>query len=77
MSKILSAVICNIIDNSTVSAIVEKRAPHPLYQKIIKMNKKYLVSKEKDFVVEVGDSVVIQQSRPLSKRKKWKIVGKI
>lgn len=58
----------------TATVKVERRWHHPLYKKIVKKSKKYLAHNE--LGVSVGDKVRIQETRPISKRKRWKIVEK-
>lgn len=56
----------------TATVLVETKYHHPLYQKVLKARKKYHAHDEMG--VKKGDRVKIQESRPLSKTKKWKIV---
>nr|YP_009308912.1 ribosomal protein S17 [Toxarium undulatum]AOS86655.1 ribosomal protein S17 [Toxarium undulatum] len=56
----------------TVVIKVESRFPHPIYSKTIVKTKKYLVHDELEHC-NVGDQVVVQECRPLSKRKRWKL----
>lgn len=58
--------------NKTATVLVEKRRPHPIYQKRIKLTKKYHAHDE--IGVKVGDKVKIIETRPISKTKKWKIL---
>jgi small subunit ribosomal protein S17 len=53
---------------------VERRLPHPRYRKVIKRGKKYYVHDENN-VAQVGDTVAIVESRPISKLKRWRLVG--
>jgi len=48
---------------------VESNWTHPKYKKTITKTKKYLVHDEKG--AKIGDSVVIQETKPISKRKKF------
>ena len=64
-----------VVDNKmkkTVAVLVERPVRHPLYKKIIKKRKKFLVHDEYE-KCKVGDTVKIIETRPLSKRKKWRI----
>ena len=61
--------------NKTASVEVERHWRHPLSKKIVKKSKKYLAHDE--LSVSVGDKVRIHETKPLSKRKRWKIVEKI
>jgi len=56
----------------TVTVLVERPVRHPLYKKIIKKKKKFLVHDEYE-KCKVGDVVKIIEARPLSKRKRWRI----
>lgn len=56
----------------TATVLVERLWQHPLYKKRIKRSKKYLV--QDNFGVKEGDKVIIQECRPISKRKRFKIV---
>ncbi|MCX7973766.1 MAG: 30S ribosomal protein S17 [Candidatus Aminicenantes bacterium] len=57
----------------TVTVLVERRVPHPLYKKIIKKRKKFLAHDEQERC-QVGDVVRIVETRPLSARKRWRVV---
>ena len=52
---------------------VENRYPHPMYSKTLIKTKKYLVHDELE-ESNVGDQVLVQECRPLSKRKRWKLI---
>jgi len=56
----------------TVTVLVERPVRHSLYKKIIKKKKKFLVHDEYE-KCKVGDIVKIIETRPLSKRKRWRI----
>lgn len=56
----------------TVTVLVERQVRHPLYKKIVKRRKKFLVHDEYE-KCKVGDLVKIVETRPLSKRKRWRI----
>lgn len=57
----------------TVTVLVERPVRHPFYKKIIKRRKKFLVHDEYE-KCKVGDMVKIIETRPLSKRKKWRVL---
>ncbi len=57
----------------TVTVLVERQVRHPLYKKIIKRRKKFLVHDEYE-KCKVGDLVKIVETRPLSKRKRWRVL---
>jgi small subunit ribosomal protein S17 len=56
----------------TVVVAVENRAPHPKYGKIVVQTQRYKVHDEENNC-KVGDRVRIQETRPLSKTKRWKV----
>jgi len=56
----------------TATVLIERSVRHPLYKKVIKKKKKFLVHDEYE-KCKVGDVVKIIETRPLSKRKKWRI----
>ena len=56
----------------TVTVLVERPVRHLLYKKIIKKKKKFLAHDEYE-KCKVGDVVKIIETRPLSKRKRWRI----
>jgi len=57
----------------TIVVKIEKRYPHPIYSKTILRTKKYLVHDDRE-ECNIGDQVLVQECRPLSKRKRWKLV---
>ena len=58
--------------NKTVTVLVERRVKHPLYGKIITRSKKYHVHDEKN-EFKAGDTVLIEECRPLAKTKAWRV----
>jgi small subunit ribosomal protein S17 len=56
----------------TVVVAVENLVKHKMYQKYVKRTSKFLAHAEKNDI-NVGDRVVIEESRPLSKRKRWNV----
>lgn len=57
----------------TITVLVERKIKHPIYGKFIKQSKKYLVHDEQQSA-GTGDTVKIMETRPLSKRKRWRLV---
>ena len=57
----------------TIVVRVERRFPHPQFKKIITSYKKFYAHDEKA-EAKVGDTVRIEESRPLSKLKRWRLV---
>jgi small subunit ribosomal protein S17 len=56
----------------TVVVAVENVVMHPMYQKYIRRTSKFLAHSETNNC-NVGDRVVIEETRPLSKRKRWNV----
>lgn len=56
--------------DKTVSVLIERRVKHPLYGKVIRRSKKYLAHDETN-QAKIGDTVEIQEGRPISKNKSW------
>ena len=68
----IGIVISNKMEK-TVVIKVENRYSHPIYGKIVIKTKKYLVHDENQ-ECNIGDQVLVQECRPLSKKKHWKLV---
>ena len=65
-------VVSNKMDKTVVVAI-EDNVKHPLYKKIIKNTIKFKAHDEKN-ECNIGDRVLIMETRPLSKDKRWRVV---
>ncbi len=59
--------------DKTVVVTVESRKPHPLYHRIVRSTKRYMVHNE-DNRARLGDLVRIEESKSFSKLKHWKVV---
>ena len=59
--------------DKTITVLVERRVIHPLYKKFIRRSKKYAAHDETN-MCKVGDTVRIEECRPISKRKTWLLV---
>ncbi|NLR74818.1 MULTISPECIES: 30S ribosomal protein S17 [Leeia] len=58
--------------NKTVTVLVERRVKHPLYGKVIRLSKKYHAHDENN-EYGIGDVVVIEECRPISRTKAWTV----
>jgi len=58
--------------DKTVVVLVETQKKHPLYKKYIRKRKRYMAH-DPDNRCKIGDVVKIIESRPLSKRKRWRV----
>lgn len=63
------AVVSNKMDKSVV-VLVEQRVPHKLYGKYMKRKVKYMAH-DAGNQCQIGDLVLIEECRPLSRRKRW------
>lgn len=59
--------------DKTIVVAVETIKRHPLYKKTVKVTKKYKAHDENN-EAKIGDTVVIMETRPLSKDKNWRLV---
>ncbi len=57
----------------TISVTVQRRLRHPIYGKYVQKSKKFIAHDEKN-ECNIGDLVRIMETRPLSKRKRWRLV---
>jgi small subunit ribosomal protein S17 len=57
----------------TISVMVERKVKHPLYGKYIRKSTKFLAHDEENECGE-GDTVLIEECRPLSKNKSWRLI---
>lgn len=76
MKKILVGKVVSTKMKKTVVVLVERKFRHPFYKKIIKRHKKYKAHNEK-MELKVGDKVMIEETRPMSKDKHFMVVKKI
>ncbi len=72
--RVLNGVILNATNKNTVVVEVERTFKHPMYKKYIKRSKKYHAHDETD-LLKVGDKVSIEETRPISKLKTWKVIS--
>lgn len=60
-------------NDKTVVVEVERRFTHPLFKKTVRRSKKYHAHDEQN-TFKVGDKVWIEESRPISKTKRWTVM---
>jgi small subunit ribosomal protein S17 len=68
----IGVVVSNKMQKSIVVEI-ERREKHPIYGKFIKKTSRFMAHDEKE-ECNIGDTVRIMETRPLSKRKCWRLV---
>ena len=66
-------VVVSDVQNKTIVVKVDRRTPHPLYKKVVKVRKKFTAHDENN-EAKVGDTVRIVETRPLSKNKCWRLL---
>ena len=71
--KVITGVVVSDKMQKTVTVLVERQFPHPLYGKVIKRSKKYLAHDPEE-KYKLGDVVEIIESRPISKRKRFRVL---
>ena len=59
--------------DKTITVLIERKIKHPIYGKFMKKSKKFTAHDEKNECNE-GDTVKIMETRPLSKKKRWRLV---
>lgn len=72
--RIMHGTIVSDKGEKTVVVSVERRFRHPLFNKIIRKSKKFMAHDESN-AMKVGDQVQIQECKPLSKQKRWEVIG--
>jgi small subunit ribosomal protein S17 len=72
--RILQGTVVSDKNEKTVVVRVERRFTHPVLKKTIRRSKKYHAHDEANSH-KVGDVVSIQESKPISKNKRWVVVG--
>lgn len=76
MAKVLTGKVVSNKMQKTVVVDVETVYRHPLYQKTIFKNKRFQAHNE-DMELNIGDVVRIEETRPISKNKNFKVIEKI
>jgi small subunit ribosomal protein S17 len=74
--RILVGTITSDKTDKTVTVLVERKVKHPLYGKIIRRSKKYHAHDETN-EFKTGDQVRIEETRPISKTKTWKVLDRV
>ncbi len=72
----LQGKVVSLKSAKTATVLVEGQWMHPLYKKYVKRSKKYSCHVE-GLELELGDEVIIGETRPISKTKRFKVVEKV
>ena len=73
--RILRGTVVSDKNDKTIVVEVERRYTHPLLKKTVRRSKKYHAHDEAN-TFKVGDQVQIEESAPISKNKRWVVLGK-
>ena len=73
LRKTRTGVVSSSTREKTITVKVERRVPHPMYGKYVKVTKKFHAHDEEN-TAGVGDTVLIMETRPLSKTKRWRLI---
>ena len=68
--RVLEGVVVSDKNDKTIVVKVERRLTHPVLKKTVRLTKKYHAHDEKNSA-KTGDIVRIQETKPLSKQKRW------
>ena len=71
--KILTGIVVSDKPNKTITVMVERKYSHPLLKKVVKVRKKYNAHDENN-KFKVGDRVLIVESKPISKNKRFQVM---
>jgi small subunit ribosomal protein S17 len=74
--RILQGEVVSDKNDKTIVVKVERRLRHPVFKKTVRVSKKYHAHDEKN-EAKVGEIVRIQETKPLSKLKRWALVENI
>ena len=72
LARTASGTVVSSKMDKTITVLVERRIKHPLYGKYIKRSKK-IHAHDADNQCQEGDKVTIEETRPISKSKAWKL----
>ena len=72
--RILQGVVVSDANDKTIVVKVERKIKHPLVKKIVRPSKKYHAHDENN-QFKVGDTVRIEECRPISKNKSWRVLA--
>ena len=73
-ARVLVGKVSSASMDKSITVLIERKVKHPLYKKYIKRSTKVHAHDENN-ECSVGDVVAVQQCRPLSKTKSWRLVG--
>ena len=75
-NKQATGIVTSNKGNKSITVLVKTQIQHKKYNKIIAKSNKYYAHDEQN-ICKIGDIVTIQQTRPISKNKRWTLINKI
>ncbi len=72
LKREIQGIVVKIAGDKSATILVERKVMHPRYHKTVKRFKKYIIHDEKN-QLNVGDVVIAEECRPLSKRKSFRL----
>lgn len=73
--RVLEGVVVSDKNDKTIVVKVERRLTHPVLKKTVRLSKKFHAHDEKN-TAKIGDVVRIEETKPLSKQKRWLLLEK-
>ncbi len=73
MRKVRTGMVVSDKMDKTITVLIERKVRHKIYKKYHRVTKKYLAHDETNSS-GIGDKVTIMETRPLSKRKRWRLI---
>ncbi|MDT8343129.1 MAG: 30S ribosomal protein S17 [Thermohalobaculum sp.] len=74
--RILQGTVVSDKNEQTVTVLVERRFTHPVMKKTVRSSKKYRAHDAAN-EYKIGETVRIQECAPISKTKRWEVVGRV
>ena len=74
--RILTGTVVSDKTDKTVTVLVERKVKHPLYGKIIRRSKRYHAHDEEN-IYKTGERVRIEETKPVSKTKAWRVLDRL
>lgn len=71
-AKTLTGIVVSDAMDKTIVVRVERLVKHPIYKKYVRRRKRFTAHDEQN-ECRVGDTVLIMQSRPISRTKRWRV----
>ena len=74
--RVLTGTVVSDKTDKTITVLVERKVKHPLYGKIIRRSKRYAAHDE-DNAYRTGERVRIEETKPISKTKCWRVIERV